>query len=54
MQEITKRRAMAIGLRARVPLVARIVAVVLLTAGLIYIGISYYRHRNNGRFVLKS
>ncbi len=54
MQELTKRRAMAIGLRARVPLVARIVALVLLAAGLSFVGISYYRLRNNTPFRLRS
>src|SRR6266498_445695 len=54
MQEVTRRRAMAIGLRARVPLVARIVALVLLVAGLAFVGISYYRLRNNKPFRLKS
>src|SRR6266511_4526308 len=54
MQEVTRRRAMAIGLRARVPLVARIVALVLLGAGLAFVGISYYRLRNNKPFRLKS
>jgi LPS export ABC transporter protein LptC/lipopolysaccharide transport protein LptA len=45
---------MGIGLRAKVPLVARIVAVILLTAGIIFVGISYYRLRNNKPFRLKS
>ena len=54
MQEITKRRAVAIGLRARLPLVARVVALSILIAGLVFIGISYYRLRNNTPFRLKS
>lgn len=54
MQEITKRRAVAIGLRARFPLVARVVALSILTAAVVFIGISYYKLRNNERFVLKS
>jgi lipopolysaccharide export system protein LptA len=54
MQEITKRRAMAIGLRSRVPLLARIIALVLLAAGIAFVGISYYRLRNNTPFRLKS
>ena len=54
MQELTRRRAAAIGLRARVPLVARVLAVVLLVAGLLFVGISYYRLRNNQPFRLKS
>ncbi|HEY6122324.1 MAG TPA: LPS export ABC transporter periplasmic protein LptC, partial [Pyrinomonadaceae bacterium] len=54
MQELTRRQAVAIGLRARVPLIARIAAVVLLAAGLAFVGISYYRLRNNKPFRLKS
>src|SRR5947208_16866448 len=54
MQELTRRRAVAIGLRARVPLMARIVAVALLAAGLAFVAISYYRLRNNKPFRLKS
>jgi len=54
MQELTRRRAVAIGLRAKFPLVARIVAVVLLTAGVAFVGVSYYRLRNNQPFKLKS
>ena len=54
MQELTKRRAVAIGLRARVPLVARIVALSILIAGVVFIAVSYYRLRNNTPFRLKS
>jgi lipopolysaccharide export system protein LptA len=54
MQEVTKRRAMAIGLRSRAPLIARIVALVLLAAGIAFVGISYYKLRNNTPFRLKS
>ncbi len=52
VQEITPRRAFAIGLRARFPLIARTVAIVILTAGIGFIGISYYQHRNNKKFWL--
>jgi lipopolysaccharide export system protein LptA len=45
---------MAIGLRARVPLVARIFAILLLAAGVAFVGISYYRLRNNKPFRLRS
>ncbi|MBV9959489.1 MAG: LPS export ABC transporter periplasmic protein LptC [Acidobacteria bacterium] len=41
---------MAIGLRARLPLVMRVLALGLLVAGLIVVGISYYRQRNNTPF----
>src|SRR5882724_5254952 len=54
MQELTRRRAVAIGLRARVPLLTRILAVALLAAGLAFVAISYYRLRNNKPFRLKS
>src|SRR6266496_4355826 len=54
MQEVTRKRAVAIGLRARFPLIARIVAVSILTLGIGFIAISYYRLRNNTPFRLKS
>ena len=54
MQEISKRRAAAIGLRARFPVVARVVAIFILAAAVIFIGISYYRLRHNNKFFLKS
>ena len=54
MQEVTPKRAVAIGLRARVPLFARIAAVLLLASGLAFVSISYYRLRNNKPFRLKS
>jgi LPS export ABC transporter protein LptC/lipopolysaccharide transport protein LptA len=38
-------------LRARVPLVARIVALVLLAAGIGFVGASYYKLRNTPKFV---
>lgn len=46
MQEVRRKRAVAIGLRARLPLVMRVLALGLLAAGLIVVGISYYRQRN--------
>jgi len=52
MQEVTRRRAFGIGLRARVPLVARITAFVLLAAGVGFVGVSYYKLRNRDKFVL--
>lgn len=54
MQEATRKRAIGIGLRARFPLVARIVAIFVLTAGIAFIAISYYRLRNNRPFRMKS
>lgn len=53
MQELARRKATAIGLRARVPLVARIAALVILAGGIAFVGISYYRLRNNKPFRLK-
>ncbi len=50
MQEITRRRSFGIGLRARFPLVARIVALVLLAAGIGFVGVSYYKLRQNQVF----
>jgi lipopolysaccharide export system protein LptA len=54
MQEITKKRAIAIGLRARAPLVARATALLILVAAVIFVAVSYYRLRNNKPFRLKS
>ena len=51
MQELTRRRSTAIGLRARVPLVARVLAFVLLAAGIGFVGVSYYKLRNREKFV---
>ena len=54
MQEINRKRAFAIGLRARAPLVARAAALLVLAAALVFVAISYYRLRNNTPFRLKS
>ncbi|HEY8186208.1 MAG TPA: LPS export ABC transporter periplasmic protein LptC [Pyrinomonadaceae bacterium] len=54
MQEITKKRAIAIGWRARAPLVARAAALLVLAAAIVFVAISYYRLRNNVPFRLKS
>ncbi len=54
MQELTRKRAFALGLRARVPAIARIVAFALLAAGLAVIGVSYYKLRNVEKFKAKS
>lgn len=54
MQEITRKRAIAIGLRARAPLVARATAILILVAAVIFVAVSYYRLRNNKPFRLKS
>jgi lipopolysaccharide export system protein LptA len=54
MQEVTRKRAIAIGLRSRVPLLTRIAAIGLLVFGLAFVSISYYKLRNNKPFRLKS
>ena len=54
MQEVSKRRSIAIGLRAHYPTMARLLAFVLLASGIAFVGVSYYKLRNNQRFVMKS
>ncbi|HLA13300.1 MAG TPA: LPS export ABC transporter periplasmic protein LptC [Pyrinomonadaceae bacterium] len=54
MQQISRRREIAIGLRARFPLLVRLLAVTVLVAGVAFIAVSYYRLRNNTPFRLKS
>ena len=54
MQEVSRKRAIRVGMRARVPLVARALAIVILTAGVAFIAISYYRLRNNKPFRMRS
>ncbi len=54
MQELARKRAIAIGLRARVPLIARIAAFALLASGIAVVGVSYYKLRNTERFKVKS
>ena len=41
-------------MRAKVPLVARVLAIVILTAGIAFIAVSYYRLRNNKPFRMRS
>src|SRR5207245_9058676 len=54
MQEITRKRAIGIWLRARAPLVVRAAALIILVAALLFVAVSYYRLRNNKPFRLKS
>ena len=55
MQEVTpKKRISAVDLRARVPAMARGLALLLLIGGAIFVGVSYYKMRNNVPFRLKS
>jgi LPS export ABC transporter protein LptC len=54
MQEIRRRRdVVLIGARARAPLVARALALLLLAAGLVYVGISYNKARKQKQFFMK-
>jgi LPS export ABC transporter protein LptC/lipopolysaccharide transport protein LptA len=50
MQEVRRKRATVVGLRARLPLVLRTLALVVLVAGTLFVGISYYRLRHNEPF----
>ncbi len=54
MQEIRRRRAIAIGLRAHAPKYVRLLALAMLFAGLTYVGISYWRLRNHKEFRMRS
>ena len=55
MEAVTrKRRISAVDLRARVPAIARALALFLLIAGTIFVGVSYYKMRNNTPFRLRS
>lgn len=54
MQEVTPKRAIALGLRARVPMITRLVAFALLISGLALVGVSYYKLRGAGKFKAKS
>ncbi|MGI9107451.1 MAG: LptA/OstA family protein [Pyrinomonadaceae bacterium] len=53
MQEIRRRRAPAlIGLRTHAPVILRVLATLALVGSLIYVGIAYYRTRNDRPFRL--
>ncbi|HKP37050.1 MAG TPA: LPS export ABC transporter periplasmic protein LptC [Pyrinomonadaceae bacterium] len=55
MEVVTrKKRISAVDLRAKFPMLARGVALFLLIAGSIFVGISYYKMRNNQPFRLRS
>ncbi len=54
MQEVTRKRAIGLGLRARVPVITRIVAFTLLVSGIAVVAISYYKLRNTEKFKPKS
>ena len=54
MQEVTRKRAIALGLRAKVPVITRLVAFTLLVSGIAVVGVSYYKLRNVEKFRAKS
>jgi LPS export ABC transporter protein LptC/lipopolysaccharide transport protein LptA len=54
MQDLTNKRALALGLRAKVPMITRILAFALLVSGIAVVGISYYKLRNVEKFKAKS
>ncbi|HVS20378.1 MAG TPA: hypothetical protein VHD88_00945, partial [Pyrinomonadaceae bacterium] len=49
-----RKRITAVDLRARVPAIARALALFLLIAGAVFVGVSYYKMRHNTPFRLKS
>src|SRR6266581_2315126 len=55
MQVVTRRkRISAVDLRARVPAIARGLALFLLVGGVIFVGVSYYKMRHNTPFRMRS
>ncbi|MEP6708183.1 MAG: LPS export ABC transporter periplasmic protein LptC, partial [Pyrinomonadaceae bacterium] len=54
MEAIRRKRISAVDLRARFPVFTRVVALFILVGGLVFVGISIYRLRNNQPFRLRS
>src|SRR6266849_3059580 len=54
MQVVRRKRISAVDLRARVPALARALALFLLIGGGIFVGVSYYKMRHNKPFRMKS
>jgi lipopolysaccharide export system protein LptA len=54
MQEVNRRRAIGLGLRAKVPMITRLVAITLLVSGITVVAISYLKLRNVEKFKAKS
>ena len=54
MQDLTNKRTVALGLRAKVPVITRIVAFALLATGIAVVGVSYYKLRNVEKFKARS
>jgi LPS export ABC transporter protein LptC/lipopolysaccharide transport protein LptA len=53
MQEVRRKKTVDVRWRARLPVVARVLALAALVGGLVYVGISYYRNRNNEPFRMR-
>src|SRR5215218_1696817 len=54
MQEVNRKRAIGLGLRARVPMITRLLAFALLVSGVTVVVLSYYKLRNVEKFKAKS
>ncbi len=54
MQVVRRKRISAVDLRARVPVIARLLALFLLIAGGVFVVVSYYKMRHNTPFRMKS
>jgi lipopolysaccharide export system protein LptA len=54
MQEVTRKRAFGLGLRAKVPMITRLVAITLLVSGITIVAISYLKLRSVAKFKAKS
>ena len=54
MQEIRRRRAVAIGLRAKLPQITRMLALIVLVTGVVFVLVSYYKLRGRTVFWMKS
>ena len=54
MQEVNRKRAIGLGLRAKVPMIARLFAFALLLSGVTVVVLSYYKLRNVEKFKAKS
>src|SRR5919205_3363171 len=54
MQEVNRKRAFGLGLRAKMPMITRLVAITLLVSGITIVAISYLKLRGVGKFRAKS
>jgi LPS export ABC transporter protein LptC len=53
LQEI-RRKELVLDIRARLPQIARAVSLIIFLTGLVYVGVSYYKQRNNRPFRMHS